>query len=142
MLNTCKILATTNAEADQYATNAEAIGIHVTGTVIWTGPTPKGSYDYLTPWMRMSTPEFFYLRRANTDDMQTAIAIGDELTGYYRTSLTCHDLAEGVIEACKPRTTVTKLREYLDQIHDTPEGARALNVLDLIHEGRDAPRDA
>jgi hypothetical protein len=91
--------------------------------------------------MRMSTPEYYFLRRANTDDERTAIAIGDELTGHYRTSLTCHDLDESVIEACKPRTTVTKLRAYLTQIHDTPEGARALNVLELVHEGRDEPRD-
>ena len=141
MLNTCKVLATTTEEADQYATNAEAIGIHVTGAVIWTGPVPEGSYEYLTPWIRMATPEYFFLRQANTRDLQTAIAIGDELTGYYRTNLTCHDLGEGVIEACKPRTTVARLRAYLNQIHDTPEGARALNVLELVHEGRDEPRD-
>lgn len=142
MLNTCQVLAATTEEADQYAENAEAIGIHVTGTVIWTGPTPAGSYDYLTPWMRMSTPEYYFLRRANTDDMRTAIAIGDELTGHYRTSLTCHDLDEGDIEACKPRTTITRLRAYLTQVYDTPEGARALTVLALVHEGLDEPRDA
>ena len=60
-----EILAPSREAADYMAAAAEQEGHSVRGISIWEGPIPEGSFRQLSPHMRMSTPEFFFMRKAN-----------------------------------------------------------------------------
>ena len=119
------------------ANEAREDGHAIRGVTLWGGPVPPvGSYEHIDEYTRMSTAEFYFLRKANTLDVTDAIAMGNELCGYYATKLSRIDLAPGVvIEVTQPRTTTARLREYLAQVADTPEGRRALCVLAHVEDG-------
>ena len=105
----------------------------------WDGPVPEGSYRRNCNDKLVSTPEFLFLRRANELTLPEAVLVGNELCGFF--------ISAGVpaCELPKPadnyfvlfdfRTYKGKLRAYLDTIKDTPEGKRALEVLDYVAEG-------
>jgi len=101
------------------------------GFLGWNGPEPNGSFVY-GKCTRMSTPEFFFLRRANTLPFAVSAQIGMELCGKYRTKLTCPSVGDGWHFLLEPRTTVKKIRRYLDQIADTDEGKKAIDVLSRV----------
>lgn len=128
------ILASSEEEAQAMRERAEESGATVRGVTVWTGPVPEeGSFEYISPTTRMSTPEYFFLRKANTLPDADAIATGDELCGYYATHLTRPDLAPGeVIPIDEPRTSVERIRAYLAQVEDTPEGKRALDIINRV----------
>jgi len=125
-------------EADNMREAYEARGGEhaISGVTLWDGPVPPvGSYEHIDEFTRMSTAEFFFLRKANTLSTRDAVALGNELCGYYATRLSRPDIAPGIVlEVMRPRTTTARLREYLAQVADTPEGRRALCVLAHVED--------
>lgn len=124
------ILAQDNEEARISNVMAKAMGHNVKNTYVWTGPVPPNSFENLSPFMRMSTPEYFLFRKFNQLEDADAIALGNELCGLYATSKTRSDLDEGTILVLdEPRTTTQKMAAYLEPVLDTEEGARAMKIL-------------
>ena len=137
---TVKILATNELEAEILAHNATAHGAKVTGTEIWTGPIPAyGSFIDLDEHTRMSTAEYFFYRKANQLPFEEAVALGEELVGYYATNLTRPDVDEGYVVQVDKRTTIINIFEYLLQVANTTEGCKAFDVLLSITEGKVMP---
>lgn len=136
-----EILATSDEEAIIMAERAKADGTTVRGTQVWRGPVPAiGSYEDLGCNMRMATAEFFFYRKANQLPFAQAVMLGMELCGHYRTHLTGYDTPENAFDYLpQPRTSTRILATYLDQVADTPEGRRALEVLDVITDGATSP---
>lgn len=108
------------------------------GFLGWNGPEPDGSFMY-GKCFRMSTPEFFFLRRANMLPFAQAAEIGMELCAKYRTKLTCPSIGDGYDFLFEPRTTKKKIRHYLSQIEDTKEGKKALDVLSAVEDNSCTP---
>ena len=133
------VLGTSREESEEMRRSAEDEGVEVKATTEWTGPIPeRGSYEMLSPWVRMSTPEYFFYRKANQLPEREAVILGCELVSHYRTNVTAHNLPDDVIERVyELRTTVRRLRDYLMQVKDTPEGAKALRVLEKVRKGKD-----
>ena len=124
-----EILAPNEESADFMRACAEQEGRHVRGTSIWEGPTPKGSYEDISPNMRMSTPEFFFFRKANLLPFAEAVSIGNELCGKFRTASTQYTLDETYDFLSRPRTTRAHIRSYLRGARGTKECRRAKRIL-------------
>lgn len=109
------------------------------GFLGWSGPEPDGSFVSIDRDVRMSTPEFFFLRRANTLPFAEAAQVGMELCGKYRTKLTCPSIGDRWDFLVEPRTTKKKIHRYLSQIKDTEEGKKALGVLSMVEDNSCTP---
>ena len=90
-----EILATSEDEAAYMKDLAQANGRHVRGVSVWDGPIPDGSFETISGTTRMSTPEYFFLRKSNQLPFAKAIMMGMELCGKYRTLLTQFNRDEG-----------------------------------------------
>ena len=134
-----EILAPTQEIADCVSKLARAEGHNVTGTVLWDGPVPDGSFEDYAPHMRMSTAEFFFLRKANELPLCEAVDLGNELCSHYRTKATAHNMDGGYDYLAKPRTTKARIRRYLRGARRTREGKRAKRVLRLVADECGSP---
>lgn len=106
----------------------------------WNGPIPAGSFMNISDYVCMSTPEFYFLRMANSNTLAKAVQIGMELCGKYCTNLTCP--SESGYKFLKTSRTNTKtISEYLKKIEDTEEGKKALEVLGYVTDCSCTPVD-
>ena len=137
--DTIQILARNEHEAEIMTARAANAGQQVRGVTIWDGPIPDHSYEVISPFMRMSTPEFFFLRKANELSFPEAVRLGIELCGKYRTKITQYDRAEGYDFLCEPRTSKKRIRKYLRGAHAFKEGKRAERVLRSVVDGCGSP---
>ena len=123
-----------------FAQAAALMGAHVTGTLVWEGIIPPNSYMWIDAYTRMSTPEFFFFRKANQIPEAEAIALGDELCGYYATSATKSDFPSWYWESIpEQRTTKELINAYLQPVADTDEGKQALAILAKVTDGKEMP---
>lgn len=143
-LESVQILAKSEDEATLMSMAAKATGNVVRGQTIWTGPVPeRGSFTWVRSNIRMSTPEYFFLRKANTLGIIDAAILGMELCGKYRTSITSPDMPEDKYEfLTDTRTSTAVIRDYLMQIKGTPEYERAIKVLNLVSDRCASPMQA
>jgi len=126
-------LGTSKDEVDAMRDFAEGCGIGVKGTSVWDGPIPEGSYCFPfegMPWIRMSTPEFFMLRKANELSFEQACVLFCEMWSVIGTNITMHNLPKGEVEVFdEPRTTFYRFADYIKPVLGTPEGIRAYEVM-------------
>lgn len=138
-LESIEIVAKSELEGSCMAKSAEMSGRKVRGVTVWDGPVPEGSFAFISPTMRMSTPEYYFLRKANELPLPEAVGAGLELCGKFRTKLTQYDLVDNYDYVRIPRTTKAKLSKYLRGCADTKEGRRAKRVLRLVGEECPSP---
>ena len=125
------ILATSDEQAADMRASAEGDGIEVKSSTIWQGPVPPDSFMYVAPFTRMSTPEYYLFRQANTLDWWEAVTIAAELFSHFATWRTCHNEEDGFIERLdEPRTTPDRMVAYLRPVAKTPEAMRAIGVVE------------
>lgn len=128
------VLGESKEEVDRYRANFMAHNVPVYGEFIWEGPVPHGSFMMVSPTVRMSTPEYFAFRRSNELDAMSAVHVVAELLSNVRTALTRHSLNDDeyndLAKLNGPRMGAAEYRKYLSQVADTPEGVRALTILD------------
>lgn len=118
---------------------AELLG-DANGCTVWDGPVPKkGSFVDIGNGLRMSTPEYFFFRKANQLPAEKALMLGMELCGKYATKLTSPYVGDGYEYLRQARTSKEKLWKYLRQVQDTEEGKRALDILGDVAEGSASP---
>ncbi len=129
VIDDVEILATDEKTGEHMRAFAEQEGRHVRNVSIWDGPAPEGSYLPIGPTMRMSTPEFFFLRKSNQLSFVDAVSMGNELCGKFRTSCTQYSLEDGYDFLTKPRTSTTRIRKYLRGARGSKECKRAKRVL-------------
>lgn len=141
-LESVEILATNDAEATYMSKRAEMSGRKVRGVTLWDGPVPEGSFIFITPTMRMSTAEYFFLRKVNELPLPEAVRVGLELCGKFHTSLTQYDLTDNYDYVRTVRTTKAKLSKYLRGCANTKEGRRAKRVLRHVAENCPSPAAA
>ena len=140
MPTSCQILATSETEAQYMSQRAEAQGSRVTGATVWRGVIPPNSYVEIDEHTRMSTAEFFFLRKANELPFEEAVSLGNELCGLYATARTVHDFPFWYWESIpEQRTSVEKILEYLLQVPGAVECQVALKVLAYVEDGRTMP---
>lgn len=132
------LLATNDDEMTAYEQNCEKDGLKVDGKAMWTGPVPPNSYMFINPFLRMSTPEFFAFRKSNELELGDAVALVAELLSNVRTERTAIGMPEGIYEDLAkhsgPRMNASDYRDYLAEVADTPEGARAIVILEMAIE--------
>lgn len=134
------ILATNEDEAKLMEQNVISQGGKLGHTTIWRGVVPPNSFTQIDEYTRMSTPEYFFLRKCAEFNDDIARCIGNELVGYYATCYTRPDLpVYGIVQLDKQRTTKARLRAYLLQCPDAPECQHALEILDTMDEGMPFP---
>ena len=137
-LHEVAILASSRDELERYRRNCKDSGLSVYDELLWEGPEPTGSFVPIASGLRMSTPEFFAFRKSNQLDAVAASAIVAELMSNVRTSLTCRRVRAGeyedLVKLDGPRMSARAYREYLEEVADTPEGARAIAILDMVTE--------
>ena len=134
------VLATSEEEARMMEAQVVAEGGNLTRTTIWKGVVPEGSFTDIGDNMRMSTAEYFFLRKANELPFEVAVLLGTELCGLYATCLTVSDFPIWYWESVpEQRTTKAKLEAYLLQCPDAPECQRALKVLAQVEDGKEMP---
>ena len=128
------VLGESKEEVDRYRANCMAHNVNVYGEFVWEGPVPDGSFMMVSPTVRMSTPEYFAFRMSNVLDTMSAIHVVAELMSNVRTALTRRSLDDDsyndLAKLNGPRMGAAEYREYLGQVADTPEGIRALTILD------------
>lgn len=138
-LSNVEILASSKEEGERMRAAAREKGQFVRGMSIWDGPVPRGSFEILSNTTRMSTPEYFFFRKANQLPLPTAVALGIELCGKYRTSLTQYDRGEGYDFLRTPRTSKEAIRHYLRDAKGTKEGKKARRILRLVRDECSSP---
>lgn len=138
-LDDVEIVAPSQEVGDVMRERAEQDGRHVRNVSVWNGPTPPGSYEDIGPTMRMSTPEFFFLRKSNQMSFVDAVSMGNELCGKFRTSCTQYSLTDEYDFLTNPRTTKNRLRQYLRGARGTKECKRAKRVLRHVVEDCSSP---
>ena len=138
-LDDVEILASSQEAGERMRAFAEQDGRHVRNVSVWDGPTPDGSFEDVGPSMRMSTPEFFFFRKANQMSFVDAVSMGNELCGKYRTSCTQYNLTDEYDFLTKPRTSRARLRRYLRGARGTKECKRAKRVLRLVTDDCSSP---
>jgi hypothetical protein len=108
----------------------DSIGVGVIGRKRWDGEVPEGSFMFINPYMRMSTPEFYFFRKCQELSHEDAIELACTLMSHYNTHMTRPRFKEGDIERkdCT-HTTCDKLWDYLLRINPCVERKRALDVL-------------
>ena len=136
------VIATDKQSMEDMMHTAQKLNINVEGKKIWNGPIPDNSYEDLGNHVRMSTPEFFFLRKANEVSFLEAVHIGIELCGKHVTKLTMPSIGDEWGFLKQSRTNTLKIREYLAEISDTDAGKNALNVLDYVIDDVSTPFDA
>lgn len=134
-----EILASNEDEGELMSSMAHANGRQVRGVSLWDGPVPHDSFIEISPFMRMSTPEYFFLRKANQLPFAEAVSMGMELCGKYGTVLTQYDREEGYDFFQYPRTSKAVLHSYLHEIRNTKEGKRAKRVLRYVADDCTSP---
>lgn len=134
-----EIVATSEEDAQRMREAARNNGSHVRGVSVWNGPVPEGSFETISSNMRMSTPEYFFLCKANQLPFAEAVCMGMELCGKYRTSLTQYNRVEGYDFLQSPRTSKDTLRHYLRDVRGTKEGKRAKRVLRYVADECGSP---
>lgn len=140
IIDNITVLAQDTDHADTMKKFAETLELNVKGASVWDGPCPEGSFVRVTPFLRMSTAEFYTLRKVSELSMHDAVLFIDEMCGLYETSLTNPDLADGEIKILdEPRTTGFDLFLYLSQVADTDQGAWALFALSFSEDGLGGP---
>lgn len=127
-----QILASSKQEADRMRDAARENGQYVRGISVWEGPVPKGSFETISDNLRMSTPEYFFLRKANQLSLVEAVSLGIELCGKFRTVVTQYNRGEDYDFLRSPRTSKGRIRAYLRGARGTKEGKRAKRVLRLV----------
>lgn len=139
-LSDIQIVATSEEEGEFMSSMARNHGKHVRGVSVWEGPVPEGSFETISGTTRMSTPEYFFLRKSNQLPFPEAVAMGMELCGKFRTSLThlSHD-SDDYDFLKSPRTSKGALRHYLHDIRNTKEGKRAKRVLRYVCDDCTSP---
>lgn len=129
-----EVLGESNEEVSLYRKQCEARDIPVRGEFVWNGPVPPNSFMMVAPTIRMSTPEYFAFRKSNEMDVMSAVHVVAELLSNVRTALTCHsmdaDTFEDLAKVNGPRMGAAEYREYLEPVADTPQGLRAIAVLE------------
>ena len=138
-LSNIEILATSEEEGERMREAAREAGQYVRGVSVWNGPVPKGSFETISDTTRMSTPEYFFLRKSNQLPFAEAVSMGMELCGKYRTSLTQYNKGEGYDFLKYTRTSKADLRRYLRDTHGTKEGKRAKRVLRHVIDDCSSP---
>ena len=135
-----EIIASSEEEADLMRSKAIEDGRSVRGISIWDGPVPEGSFEDISSNMRMSTPEYFFFRKANTLSFPEAVELGMELCGRYRTIVTQYN-ADGEDYDYLPssRTSTAQIRTYLRGARGSKEFKRAHNVLEYVIDGASSP---
>lgn len=141
-LSSVEIVASSDIEGSCMAKNAEMSGKKVRGVTIWDGPVPEDSFIFISPSMRMSTAEYYFLRKTNELPLPEAVELGLELCGKFRTKLTQYDQVDDYDYVRTPRTTKAKLAKYLRGCANTKEGRRAKRVLRYIAEDCPSPASA
>lgn len=138
-LSDIEIIASSDEEAEFMRMVAHGDGKHVRGVSVWEGPVPPGSFEVISDTMRMSTPEYFFLRKANQLAFPEAVCMGMELCGKYRTILTQHNKEDDYDFLKRPRTSKDAIRHYLRDIRETKEGKRAKRVLRYVMDECNSP---
>lgn len=138
-LSNVEIIAPSKEEGERMRAAARCAGQYVRGVSVWDGPIPKGSYEPISETTRMSTPEFFFFRKANQLSFVEAVSLGVELCGKYRTVLTQYDRGGGYDFLRQPRTTKAAIRDYLRDVRRTKEGKRAKRVLRHVQNECSSP---
>jgi hypothetical protein len=133
-LSNVQVIASSKAEAKRMREATRQAGQYVRGISVWEGPVPSGSFEVVSGNMRMSTPEYFFLRKANELSLPEAVRMGMELCGKYRTVITQYDRGSDYDFIRVPRTTKARIRSYLRGARGTKEGKRAKRVLRLIED--------
>lgn len=129
-----QIVASSQEEADRMRADARREGRYVRGISVWEGPVPKGSFENISESMRMSTPEYFFLRKANELPFVQAVAMGIELCGKFRTIVTQYNRGDDYDFLRSTRTTKTRIRSYLRGARGTKEGKQAKRVLRYVFD--------
>lgn len=138
-LEDMEIVAHSEKEALLMQSVAERTGQRIRGVSLWEGPVPKGSFEDVSDTLRMSTPEYFFLRKANQLPLPIAVSMGIELCGKYRTVLTQYTREGGYDFLRNQRTNKARIRSYLRGARGTKEYKRAKRVLRLVSEGCSSP---
>ena len=138
-LDNVEILATSEEEGEAMRLAARSEGRHVRKVSVWEGPVPEGSFEMLSSGMRMSTPEYFFFRKANQLPFAEAVQLGCELCGKYRTSITQYDAGEDYDYLLHTRTSTSLLRSYLRGARGTKECKRARRVLRYVSDNASSP---
>lgn len=138
-LKSVEILATSSEEAQLMSAAARSDGHHVRKVNVWEGPVPEGSFEAISAGMRMSTPEYFFFRKANQLPFAEAVQLGCELCGKFRTSLTQYDAEDSYDFLMHPRTSTARIRTYLRGARGTKECKRARRVLRFVADEASSP---
>ena len=138
-LDNVEILAPDAETADAMRAAAMRDGRHVRKVSIWEGPVPQGSFEQITGGIHMSTPEYFFFRKANQLPFAEAVQLGVELCGRFRTSLTQYDAGEEYDYLTSSRTSTERIRSYLRGATGTKECKRARRVLRFVTDDAGSP---
>ena len=138
-LDNVEILARSVEEGEAMRAAARSDGRHVRKVSVWEGPVPEGSFEMLSSGLRMSTPEYFFFRKANQLPFAEAVQLGCELCGKYRTSITQYDAGEEYDYLVHARTSTSILRSYLRGARGTKECKRARRVLRYVSDSASSP---
>lgn len=127
------VIATSNEELDEFMAGAKFFDMKVRSTSLYDGPVPDGSFYDIAPGVRMATPEYMFLRKANELDEISALLIGCELMSRYTTDIINPNVPEGVARVGEgPHTNLADLTAYLLQVVEYEEGERAMELLDKL----------
>ena len=138
-LDSVELLAANEEEAERMRCVAQRDGRTVRKVSLWDGPVPEGSFEVLSSGVRMSTPEYFFFRKANQLSFVESVQLGLELCGRYRTSITQYNAGDGYDYLPQPRTSTTIIRSYLRGARGSKEYKRARRVLDAISNDAGSP---
>ena len=120
-------------DTKEHTNNAKLLdkmGVEVIGRKRWDGEVPEGSFMFINPYMRMSTPEFYFFRKCQELSHEDAIELACTLMSHYSTHLICPDLQDGEFELKdETHTTFDRLYEYLMRFEPCEERDEALSAL-------------
>lgn len=125
-----EVIAFSNEEAEMFTKNATAMGSTVTNTSVWTGPVPPNSFIELALGIRMASPEYMFLRKANQLTHDDAVVVGCALLSVFDTCYTSPSMSLNEVYWRKePHTTAKRIKEYLMPILHTDEAIKAIRIL-------------
>lgn len=139
LFDSIEVIATSNEEAARFLEGAKELGENVRQTTVYEGPVPNGSYVEINENVRMATPEFMFLRKANELPKDEAIMLCCELLSCYATQRTAGSMKRGeIVRNDQPHTNIFYLTLYLSQVAGTKEGDKAMDVFREALEYADA----
>lgn len=101
----------------------------------WKATLPPGSFIWLTPELRVNSPEFCFLQMAGQLPMDELVQLGYSICGTYQLA----NIPKGFIERCA-LTTVDRLDRYLkNAAPNTPGIDKARKALAHIIDGSNSP---